>query len=105
MLIADAGGAPPAGPGIPGPGIPVSVLTAMRFHWVTAVASAVAGGAADAPKTASAPTNAPTATAARRVERLLAMFSPLCLPPGDSGSLLPREQITLVKELQSICGN
>src|SRR4029453_15527460 len=70
MLIADAGGAPPAGPGIPGPGIPVSVLTAMRFHWVTEVASAVAGGAADAPRTPSAPKRAPTATAINKTDRV-----------------------------------
>src|SRR6188472_1660487 len=47
----------------------------MRFHWVTAVASAVAGGAADAPKTPSAPTNAPTATAMSQTERLRDIFS------------------------------
>src|SRR4029453_3107056 len=65
MLIWDAGGAPPAGPGIP-----AIVLTAIRFHWVLAVASAVAGGAADAPRTPSAPRSAPTATAINKTDRL-----------------------------------
>ena len=52
---------------------PVIVLTAMRFHCVTAVASAVAGGAADAPKTPS-PASTRTATATSPVDRLRDML-------------------------------
>src|SRR6266540_5505953 len=77
MWIADAGGAPPAGPGIPGPGKPVSVLTAMTFHCITAVASAVAGGAADAPPMPSVPRSAPIATAMNQTDRLRLMSSSL----------------------------
>src|SRR5262245_9633626 len=49
----------------------------MRFHCVTAVASASAGGAADAPKTPSAPRSAPTATVTNKTDRLRAIFPPL----------------------------
>src|SRR5215207_6591521 len=87
MWIEDAGGAPPAGPGIPGPGKPVSVLTAMRFHCITAVASAVAGGAADAPTMPVVPRSAPTATAmtdTSETDRLCVMFSSLSTSRGQA---------------------
>src|SRR5262245_43292115 len=44
MLIWNAGGAPPSGPGTA-----ARVDAATWFQWTTAVASAAAGGAADAP--------------------------------------------------------
>jgi len=58
----------------------VIVLTAMTFHWVTAVASAVAGGAADAPTTPS-PDSTRTATPASQVNRVPAIF--FLSPPGS----------------------
>src|SRR5262245_893898 len=52
----------------------------MRFHCVTELAFASAGGAADARKPPSAPTTAPTATATNQTDRLRAIFSS-CSPP------------------------
>ena len=71
MLICDVGGAPPAGPGSP-----TSVLTAMRFHCVTALASASAGGAADAP-TAPTAAIAAAASTAGHMTRLPCVVCPL----------------------------
>jgi hypothetical protein len=50
--------------------MPVTVVTAMRFHCITAVASAVAGGAADAPTMPDVPRSAPIATAMNQTDRL-----------------------------------
>jgi len=59
----------------------MSVLTAMRFHCVTAPASAPAGGAADAPRTPSAPISAQSATVASQTDRLRAIPRALLLTP------------------------
>ena len=48
----------------------LSGLTAMTFHCITAGASAVAGGAADAPTMPSVPRSAPIATAMNQTDRL-----------------------------------
>jgi uncharacterized protein DUF2252 len=55
----------------------------MRFHCVTAVASASAGGAADALRTPSAPTHAQTAAAMNQTERLRAILPPVVVPPSS----------------------
>src|ERR1044072_5051169 len=89
MLIGDGGGPPPAGPGSP-----VSVLTAMRFHCVTALASASARGAADAPMTPSAPRSAPRANVASHADRRRDIVLPPRSPPL---SLLHVHLITIAR--------
>ena len=94
MLIENAGGAPPFGPGRA-----PSVVVATWFQWVTSLASVPVGAAADAPDTPSAPRRAPTATVVTATVRLrdIALSSPSTrpevVPCVASGRVLQDESV------------
>src|SRR6187401_2852814 len=87
MLIWNAGGAPPSGPGIA-----MSVLAATWFQWLTSLASVPVGGAAETLTAPRAARSAPTATAMKAMGRLDDIVL-LSVVPGWMGRVIASSSV------------